>query len=359
MTPGDAESSGLTDEARARVEQLVIRFEAAYREGRRPGIDDGLPADGPERRAVLVHRIHIDLERRLKAGEAVRVEGYLARYPELARAPEVVLDLLAAEFRQRQRHEPGLTVAEYLERFPQVAGQLEPLLDTTPPEPPRKAPEEPTAPSPPPTATAGTRIRCPSCNNPIQLADNRSDEVLCPVCGSTFRVQDTHLTSTASGMRQLGKFQLLERVGVGAFGAVWKARDTDLDRLVAIKVPHRCRISQFADAESNLAEARLLASLDHPNIVPVLHVGTTEDGLPFVVSKFIQGSDLKERLKAHTFSFAEAADLVATVSEALHYAHRKGLVHRDIKPGNILIDASAKPCVVDFGLALKEEDLGK
>src|SRR5262249_44593765 len=130
-------------------------------------------------------------------------------------------------------------------------------------------------------------------------------------------------------------------------------------RPVAIKVPRRQTASQPVDAVAYRAEARIVASLDHPNIVPVHDVGTTDEGLCYVVSKFIQGNDLARRVKVTALSHLEAAGLVATVAEALHYAHRKGLVHRDIKPGNILIDAAGKPHVADFGLALKEEDIGK
>ncbi len=92
--------------------------------------------------------------------------------------------------------------------------------------------------------------------------------------------------------------------------------------------------------------------------MPVYDVGRTDDGLCFVVSKFIEGSDLAARIKEARPSFHESAALVATVAEALHYAHTRGLVHRDIKPANILIDASGKPFVADFGLALKDEDFG-
>jgi Protein kinase domain len=158
---------------------------------------------------------------------------------------------------------------------------------------------------------------------------------------------------------QIGRYRVEGLLGEGGFGRVYLAHDDQLQRPVAIKVPHRKRIPRPEDVEAYLAEARILASLDHPHIVPVFDVGTTEDGLPFVVSKLIEGSDLANAIRPARPSFSEAAALVAAIAEALHYAHRKGLVHRDIKPGNILIDAARTPYVADFGLALKEEDFGK
>ena len=124
-------------------------------------------------------------------------------------------------------------------------------------------------------------------------------------------------------------------------------------------MPNPERITDPEDVEAFLVEARILAKLDHPHIVPVLDVGRTEDGLCFVVSKLIEGSDLAVRIGQARPSFRDSAELVATIADALHYAHTRGLVHRDIKPANILIDASGKPCVADFGLALKDEDFGK
>ena len=93
--------------------------------------------------------------------------------------------------------------------------------------------------------------------------------------------------------------------------------------------------------------------------MPVYDAGRADDGLCFVVSKFLQGSDLKERILQGRPSFQESAELVAAVADALHYAHTKGLVHRDIKPANILLDEKGRPCVADFGLALRDEDFGK
>jgi serine/threonine protein kinase len=158
---------------------------------------------------------------------------------------------------------------------------------------------------------------------------------------------------------KIGRYTILRRLGRGGFGQVFLAFDDDLDRPVAIKVPRPERISHPEDVEAYLNEARILASLDHPHIVPVFDVGRTDDGLCFVVSKLIEGSDLKQRIEQDRPSFHQSAELVATVASALHYAHTRGLVHRDIKPGNILIDAAGKPYVADFGLALKEEDFGK
>src|SRR5262249_12973926 len=112
------------------------------------------------------------------------------------------------------------------------------------------------------------------------------------------------------------------------------------------------------DVEAYLAEARILASLDHPNIVPVYDVGRCEDGTCFLVSKFIEGTDLKQRLEKSRPPIAEAVEIAARVAEALHHAHQRGLVHRDVKPANVLLDASGRPVVADFGLALRDEDFG-
>jgi serine/threonine protein kinase/formylglycine-generating enzyme required for sulfatase activity len=157
---------------------------------------------------------------------------------------------------------------------------------------------------------------------------------------------------------KIGRYSILRRLGKGGFGVVFFAFDEELDRPVAIKVPRRERLARPDDIEAYLTEARIVANLDHPHVVPVYDVGRTDDGLCFVVSKYIEGSDLATRIKEARFSFQESAGLVATVAEALHFAHKSGLVHRDIKPANILIDGSGKAFVADFGLALKDEDFG-
>jgi serine/threonine protein kinase len=167
------------------------------------------------------------------------------------------------------------------------------------------------------------------------------------------------MKAPAEHPEQIGRYRIEKVLGKGSFGLVYLAQDEQLNRPVAVKVPHTRLISKPEDAEAYLAEARTVANLDHPGIVPVHDVGSTANFPCYVVSKYIQGTDLATKLKQHRLQYREAAELVATVADTLHYAHRQGLVHRDVKPGNILIGNDCKPYVVDFGLALREENIGK
>ena len=198
-------------------------------------------------------------------------------------------------------------------------------------------------------------ILCPHCRNPIELVGLTVDDVVCPACGSTFRLERE---STASwGLRgddrRLGRFELIEAVGVGAFGTVYKARDPQLDRIVAIKVPRAGNLATDEDRDRFLREARSVAQLRHPGIVPVHEVGEHE-GLPYLVSDFVRGVTLSDLLTARRPPPREAAGLIAEVADALQYAHERGVVHRDIKPSNIMLDDDGRPHLMDFGLAKRD-----
>jgi eukaryotic-like serine/threonine-protein kinase len=135
----------------------------------------------------------------------------------------------------------------------------------------------------------------------------------------------------AAQPQHVGRYRVEKVLGQGGFGVVYLAHDDQLQRLVAIKVPHRTLVDRPDAADAYLAEARTVANLDHPHIVPVFDVGCTEAFLCYVVSKYIDGTDLATRLNQSRLAPHEAVELVATMAEALHHAHKQGLVHRDIK----------------------------
>ena len=198
------------------------------------------------------------------------------------------------------------------------------------------------------------QIRCPHCHNPIAiLIDEGPKEVTCPSCDSKFHVtaDEARGLPLAEG-RKLGKYKLLQLVGVGAIGAVWKAFDMSLDRVVALKVP-RHELHETTARAHFTREARAAAQLRHPNIVRVYEVAGEGETL-FIVSAFVEGTTLAEFVASNRLGARDAAELCATMSGALHYAHETGIVHRDLKPSNILIDSSSQPHITDFGLAKRE-----
>jgi serine/threonine protein kinase len=197
-------------------------------------------------------------------------------------------------------------------------------------------------------------ICCPHCHQPIELVnDDPSGDVECSSCGSRFNLaSDGETASYPATERTLGHFQLQHCLGQGAFGSVWKARDTELDRIVAVKIPRADRMTG-EDAEKFLREARAAAQVRHPNIVAVHEVGR-EDGQIYIASDFIEGASLDQWIEAHPPTVREAAELCAKIAEALHVAHDAGVVHRDLKPQNILMDRSGEPHVTDFGLAKRD-----
>ncbi|NOX53027.1 MAG: protein kinase [Planctomycetes bacterium] len=150
----------------------------------------------------------------------------------------------------------------------------------------------------------------------------------------------------------LAHFELLDQLGGGAFGTVWRARDTKLDRIVAVKIP-RTSAQTPRDRELFLREARAAARLRHPNIVAVHEVGQLDD-FTFIVSDFVEGVTLKEWMRTHRLTAREAAALCAKVADGLHHAHSAGVIHRDLKPANILMDAAGEPHIADFGLAKRD-----
>jgi len=149
--------------------------------------------------------------------------------------------------------------------------------------------------------------------------------------------------------KRVAHFELLENLGSGAAGTVWKARDPRLQRVVAVKIPHAPHLSEN-ELGQFLREGRAAARLRHPGIVGVHEVGR-EGNTAYIVSDFIAGENLRNWLEHSSPSPRQAAELCRQIADALHHAHTEGVVHRDLKPANVLLDAEGAAHIADFGLA--------
>ncbi len=330
----------LTPDVRTRHEQLIGRFETAWRRGECPTIDAFLPAEAAERATVLVELVHADLEFRLKAGEPVRVETYLERYPEVAEDPEAVLQLIGTEYDLRRRCEPALMPEEYQRRFPRYAVPLIQAL------------ARPASPTGPDLHDRETRI------------DTTKLEKATPLVASSQDYQERFdFLDPPQGPEELGRlgpYRVLKVLGIGAMGVVFQAEDLQLRRPVALKVMRPSLARNAACRHRFLREAWATAAISHDNIVAIHQVGEYE-GIPFLIMPLLQGESLEARLQREDrLSLGEVLCLGRQIASGLAAAHRQGLIHRDIKPANLWLESgpgepgtSAAPSrvkILDFGL---------
>jgi formylglycine-generating enzyme required for sulfatase activity len=198
------------------------------------------------------------------------------------------------------------------------------------------------------------QVRCPTCHECCEVSCADSvHKICCACCGTNFSLVPDETKTLVNDSAMVGHFQLLNHLGSGGFGDVWLAKDTVLDRQVAVKIARADRFHQ-SDAEFFFREARAAAQLKHRNIVPVHEVGRDGD-LLFIVSDFIRGATLSDHLSNRRYSASEAAELCSAIADGVHHAHESGVVHRDLKPQNIIIDLAGIPHVADFGLAKREK----
>src|SRR2546421_3564180 len=187
---------------------------------------------------------------------------------------------------------------------------------------------------------------CPVCGTIVPSRSALAE--LCPACAWKGLLEEGE--AEVKNLMRLPGYQVLEEISRGGMGIVYRARQVDPARTVALKMllPHQLGSPEMA--QRFRLEVRALTELDHPAILPVYQVGE-QDGLPFFTMKLATGGTLAQRKAEFAENWQRIAELVATLADAVHFAHEHGVLHRDLKPGNVLFDEAGRPFVSDFGLA--------
>ncbi len=316
--------------------------------------------------AGLAELVKIEIERRWRMGVHKQIEDYLRDYPEL-KDPSVSLgDLVLQESTVRSRHGAPPSLDELKSRFP--------TLDALALLPPgqnvvatvalgnadieTKRSDSGPAAGP---AEAGTIVfDSQKSKTPGESTAGGSSA---PTSGASRPLPTGASASTAATIAAMpgfaggaiGRYSIQKELGAGSFGVVLRCRDDDLKREVAIKLPLRHGPPSADRVKEFLHEAQSAARLRHPGIVTVLDTGQTDDGRVYIVYEFIRGKTLQSRLEEGDYSLEDIVRWVAGSAEALHHAHKNGIVHRDIKPANILLDEDSNPHIADFGLAKMDD----
>lgn len=292
-----------------------------------------------------------DFTKEHQAGRRPRIEHFLRKVPKIERR-DLLQQLLGIEVELRMRAGDPPTEHEYLGRFPNNTEIVDLVFRDI---------HDPTAHS----DFEIVRVTCSSdaCNYLNLVAKHLATPgQTCPRCGQDLFVitppkseNQAPLEAQSPGPvlglpTNIGRFEIKERLGAGGFGIVYRAFDPRLDREVAIKVSRSLSPTPTSDVKHFLREAKTAAKLRHPNIVPI-HDADTLGEVHYIAYAYIESVTLAETLRHRRFDPQEAARIVRTLAEALDNAHQAGIVHRDIKPQNVLLAADGNPMITDFGLA--------
>jgi serine/threonine protein kinase len=352
MNPLRPQVEDLSPEDQRLLRQWLADFEQSWEPGALAERVHALPPAGALRYFALAEMVEIDLRRQWGRGRGALLESYLEAHPELGTAEDLPLRLIQAELRARRQAGDPVGWAEYTRRFPKQAEAFRRDVERAAlpgPHGPR-SPVAGAADRDSETLRRSTASREPQPTDPADSGTSWSDrpaEETSP-SGSVGRVP---VGPGQSRPRQFGRYELLEELGRGAMGTVYLARDAQLQRRVALKIPH---FSGNDDPEAVARfhrEARAVATLDHPNICHVYEVGEVGN-VPYFTMAYVEGQSLNKYLRANgPLAEGQAVELVYRLALALAEAHALSVIHRDLKPSNILLNQRGEPVLMDFGLA--------
>lgn len=267
-----------------------------------------------------------EFERRLRAGERLRIEDYLAQVPQRARQFGF-RHLLAVELELRWKSGQSVDADDYRRRFSDDCSVVDQEVQRA---------ERAAADAQGGVASASTgRSGLTVTNEQVVAANPAPAPDADPILG------------------RLGRYRILRVLGEGGFGRVYLAEDTELRRNVALKVPKKQAFDSGYSVDDFLEEARVAAKLKHPGLVTV-HDVQQETGRPYMVQEYVEGTNLQGWMRETAASHDQMVRLLVEIAEAVGFLHQQGYVHRDLKPGNILIDRDGHAHVADFGLAVHE-----
>ena len=326
----------LTPKQRARFDRIVEKFEQAWSRGERPAIEAFLPSDPVLRNAVLLELVQIDIEFRNKAGETVESQSYWSRFPEL---------------RDEQTARQSVNAAVGKDGLEQALPTDDPKSLVLKPEPPRRESHQ-----------TKPQIASPDERAVEETAAMRRFERSDDTSGGTAMSDDAGIRLYAALKRgaTLGNYGILDTIGQGGMGTVFRAEHRRMLREVALKVLSPNIFKNPQAIQRFHRETRVAAKLTHPNIVTAYDADEYQ-GVHFLVMEIVEGTTLSALVQSSgPLPVKTAVEYIVQAARGFDYAHSKGIVHRDIKPGNLMLDKFGIVKILDLGLArIDERGLGE